>query len=511
MEKLHVDLKNCYGINKLNFNFSFDQNKGCLIYASNGTMKTSFANTFLAVSENRDPEDRVHHKKPSCKIEKKENGSSTFVDIESDDIFVINSYNEELYNDFIKFDNISFLLVKEELKKEYDAIYKNIEVNKKNLLNKMKALSGLSINKIEDTFLNDYCPEGNFLELLSSLDHLVDGKIDIPISEIKYQTLFNDKAIKFLQKENIIDLIEKYANKYSELVDNSEIFVKDVFTHNNATSISKQLKDNGFFDAEHKISLKNISNLVESTEELEKIIQFEKEKILSEKELNEWFEEIDSELNKNKELRSLRKTIESHKWLISKLRDIPKLKKDVWLSILNSEIETYSKLINIYQNSKKRIEEIVDEAQTERSDWEIVIELFNKRFDVPFELEVSNQSDVILKNEVPVVKFKYKDPIGEDVYLENENLRRVLSNGEKRALYLLYVIYGIQIKIKNEQDTLIIADDIVDSFDYQNKYAIVEYLNDILEENIFKIIILTHNFDFYRTVGSRLTFEEIVL
>ena len=52
------------------------------------------------------------------------------------------------------------------------------------------------------------------------------------------------------------------------------------------------------------------------------------------------------------------------------------------------------------------------------------------------------------------------------------------------------------------------VDDIADSFDYKNKYAIIEYLKDISQENIFKQIILTHNFDFHRTVSSRLDMER---
>ena len=55
-----------------------------------------------------------------------------------------------------------------------------------------------------------------------------------------------------------------------------------------------------------------------------------------------------------------------------------------------------------------------------------------------------------------------------------------------------------------ESPTLIIADDIADSFDYKNKYAIVEYLKDISKLPNFRCIFLTHNFDFHRTVGSRL-------
>lgn len=53
------------------------------------------------------------------------------------------------------------------------------------------------------------------------------------------------------------------------------------------------------------------------------------------------------------------------------------------------------------------------------------------------------------------------------------------------------------------KETVFVVDDIADSFDYQNKYAIIQYLQDIAEEPYFKQIILTHNFDFFRTISSR--------
>lgn len=49
---------------------------------------------------------------------------------------------------------------------------------------------------------------------------------------------------------------------------------------------------------------------------------------------------------------------------------------------------------------------------------------------------------------------------------------------------------------------MIVLDDISESFDYKNKYAIIEYISDISEytdsndEKLFKILFLTYNFDF---------------
>jgi hypothetical protein len=79
----------------------------------------------------------------------------------------------------------------------------------------------------------------------------------------------------------------------------------------------------------------------------------------------------------------------------------------------------------------------------------------------------------------------------------------ILSQGEKRALYILNIMFNVEAKIKDNAKTLFIIDDIADSFDYRNKYAIIQYLKDISKEDFFYQIILTHNFDFFRTLESR--------
>lgn len=84
----------------------------------------------------------------------------------------------------------------------------------------------------------------------------------------------------------------------------------------------------------------------------------------------------------------------------------------------------------------------------------------------------------------------------------------VLSQGEKRAFYLLNIIFEIRARLIKNKETLFIIDDIADSFDYKNKYAIIEYLRDLSHESFFYSIILTHNFDFFRTVQSRILTEE---
>lgn len=128
-------------------------------------------------------------------------------------------------------------------------------------------------------------------------------------------------------------------------------------------------------------------------------------------------------------------------------------------------------------------------------------------------MEISNLKSSIIGESVPKVFFGFcKD--GNLENLDNNNWvrlnrdeldgRNTLSQGERRALYLLNIIFDIEKRKRENQKTLFIIDDIADSFDYKNKYAIVEYLKEISEENEFYMLILSHNFDFYRTVSSRL-------
>ena len=97
---------------------------------------------------------------------------------------------------------------------------------------------------------------------------------------------------------------------------------------------------------------------------------------------------------------------------------------------------------------------------------------------------------------------------GESRTKSKEDLMNCLSVGEKRALYLLQILFDLE-KIKASTESigkkhLVIADDIADSFDYTNKYAIIEYLDELASNQLIDLLVLTHDFDFYRTVSSRL-------
>ena len=117
---------------------------------------------------------------------------------------------------------------------------------------------------------------------------------------------------------------------------------------------------------------------------------------------------------------------------------------------------------------------IITAAKSQRAKWNDIVKHFNERFsNMPFVLEIVNKEDVVLESETPTIKFQYKDR-GETVPVDQSVLISHLSNGEKKALYLLNVIFEIEARKEIGKDTLIVMDDIADSFDYRNKYAIIQ-------------------------------------
>jgi len=59
MNKIKLKFEYCYGIKKLEEEFNFSSKKVFVIYASNGTMKTSFAKSFKNLSKGEQPKDLV--------------------------------------------------------------------------------------------------------------------------------------------------------------------------------------------------------------------------------------------------------------------------------------------------------------------------------------------------------------------------------------------------------------------------------------------------------------------
>ena len=177
------------------------------------------------------------------------------------------------------------------------------------------------------------------------------------------------------------------------------------------------------------------------------------------------------------------------------------------MTYLTAESFDIDALCTSIKAKKKEIDALLVEVDKQQAQWERVVDVFKKRFHAPFKVDIQNPRRVMLNNEPARLTFTYVR--GADARQKTkEELMECLSVGEKRALYLLQVLFDLEkikdIADKTGQKQLVIADDIADSFDYSNKYAIIEYLSELSDNKMIDLLILTHNFDFYRTVSSRL-------
>jgi hypothetical protein len=493
--KISVDLKNCYGISELVHDFDFTVTNGYAIYAPNGFMKTSLSKTFDDLAKGRDTKDLIFPDRVSARVIKNDAGT----DITADSVFVVEPYNADFSSE-----KTSLLLVNSVVKRKYDDALKEIADKQSALFAKLKQLSGLTGRTVTpETEILKCFGKKSLAELIESLEEQVKAGTPSQLSTVVFAEVFNDKAVGFLESGSIKDQLEEYIQKYNELVSKSDVLSKQ-FNHYSASTVNKQLKDNGFFEAKHTVNLRTKEGMKEisTADELSEKIEEERKKILTDKDLASKFDAIDKKIQ-NTELRKFRDYLFDNQHLLPYLKDFKQLQKDVWLSYLVDQKELYIQFLEAYRTSKATIEEAIEQAKSERTEWEAVVDAFNKRFTVPFKISVANQDDVILKGSQPSISFRFNDGDGEgDV--ARDSLLKVLSQGERRALYILNILFEIETRRKQGAVTILVVDDIADSFDYKNKYAIIEYLKDISASGQFLCLFLSHNFDFYRSISGRL-------
>lgn len=497
---LKLNLQHCYGIGKLEAELEF-KHKGFAIYAPNGVMKTSFARTMMDLSKGALPSDLAFPDRKS-KFEVLLNDEP----IASSEIFVVQSYDEKYAST-----EVSTLLANSDLKERYEDVHRSIGEAKKEVDKSLKESAGFGKTSREnlDPIIKEIFGDAYYDALLGLEEELRQTSIS-SLADTNYKVLFDPKVQQLLADKTVGDTVADFAEKYAEITETSPILRKN-FQYHNATDVQQQLAANNFFDAGHSISLANETNLEKtefsSNEALRDMIEAEKLRVFEDEDIKARFDAFNAKL-KNKELHAFRDYITENKHLIPELADRDALKRKLWIQYLLKAESQYAELLSKYRSGQTELESIIAEAAASRGDWDKVIEDFNRRFlYLPFELFVENKSDAILKGTSPSVGFIFRNSGDEKHYLQSEkqDLLRVLSTGEARALYILDIMYEVYVKWKYRKKTLFVFDDIADSFDYKNKFAIIDFLEEVTksEDTNFLAIVLTHNFDFLRTITSR--------
>ena len=491
MQKLQIKLENCYGIKKLEKEFDFSKSHVISIYAQNASMKTSFAKTFYEISKDGIPRDDLHNLKSKFNIEVDGNK------ITEEKIFVIEALREDYYQDEKA---ASTLLVNKKGKSDYEKIQKNIEEKKTKLINTIKKKSGTKTDT-EDLISKDF-NESNIYKALFGLSKSKE-KPKEDFSEIKYGDIFNPHVIKMISESSVVENLEEYFKKYNAVIKKYDFFVEGGFNPTGAESVFSTLDKESFFNPEENtLNLKGEDGPLDK-EHLRTKLDEIKNKISKNTELKN----ISNLIVKNVNVKKFQNVVENNPSVLVNLKpsEVEGFKKNLWKSYLMKEEDLMKDFSEAYSSNIDELKKIEKKASEERTLWEETIEIFRKRFFPPFYVFAKNKKNAILGKELLNIAFGFKDENGKLKEFSKRELDdlRILSQGEKRIIYLLYVIFEIKKRELEKQETLFIIDDIADSFDYKNKYAIIHYLKEISENELFYQIILTHNFDFFRTIFRR--------
>ncbi|MBN8649262.1 MAG: hypothetical protein J0L55_15010, partial [Caulobacterales bacterium] len=134
MKKLNIELEYCYGIKQIKHQFDFSDSNSFAIYAPNGVMKSSFAKTLDDFSKGKDTKDKIFPKRISKRGLNDEQGN----EITKDNVLVI----QTLEDSFANSEKTSTLLIKADLRKEYEELHRNITELKNKLFKSIKNQSG---------------------------------------------------------------------------------------------------------------------------------------------------------------------------------------------------------------------------------------------------------------------------------------------------------------------------------------------------------------------------------
>lgn len=501
-------MENVYGINKLN-NLEGDN---VLLYAPNGVMKSSLALAISNIVEKKEVKDRIFEgnvTKYELEIlgEKIDDNNSKKIK----NVLVF-QYDDSDNNKL--FDTMATLPISEALKKRYQSEtnllgeIRNLKDQLCKLLLKSDKYNSSQEKKVFGLF-NHVLGVENWIKIISKLNEIIPEQENFYYKDLNALE-FTEKGVMDVVKDSkfsetirrYIQALQNHRDKFRLSIGLDYITMRSIIDFLNSKSFFYDESSGEY--SENKLLIPYVSPNPLSLKELQEIIAKDEAEIkgLLKKEYDE-LEGYINQIEGKDGPRTLSKLIKRHISNIPKLNNLEKLMSEVLgsnLVPLKHQIEKVAKEIRV---SEKRIKKYVEEMKNQSEEWEKILKYFVDRFHVPFEVKLDNLKEHIFEDEGRRFIFEYKFDGEVREYNEIKSVNGMLSTGERKALAILKLLFEIE-DLPKDKKSLVILDDIVDSFDYKNKYAFVTFLNEILSKNKnINFWILTHNFDFYTTLISR--------
>lgn len=494
MEKLIVNkMKNAFGIANLSLNDNKPYFSQDVIYSRNGTFKTSFSKTLYELSNGNISKirDRI---------------SDELADL---DIKIIDENDNEiidLTNKFIVFSRDIYENNNKKLS-DYTQEYELIAIDKED----KEYLDELLSNGIEDSIieLNTACKKmdldyakvmdvlelngNNKVEKLIELFELIAEADDNDIAQINLKKIFQ-KAYDVIDNEEFKTSVSNYIDVYNNRL-NEKLFDND-FNENNCFDLIGSLKKLSFLNETKKRGIVMQGTIYYKIEEVEELISNIIKEIATDPQIIKANKELLKNIGTSKESAVLKEEIINNPQLVQQLS---LGRKGIILSALKKSGIQYDYWITTLNKVKQELTKLLEKVKTKSSIFDEALDVYKSRFHPVFSIEIKNREESLLGLQMPTFIFRHNR--NKDIEIEEIKLYELLSSGEKTSLNIIKFL--VEYLANKNNNPFIVLDDIVETFDYANRYAFLEYINDLVRTGS-SIVILTHNFEFYKTVSSRI-------
>jgi hypothetical protein len=218
MNRVSLDIANCYGIKKLEYTFDLSQSCVYAIYAPNGVMKSSLAQTFQDIANGTPSSDRIFPQRASVRMITDENDQA----LAAESIFVVRPYDEA----FGHTEKTSTLLVDAKLRKEYEQLYSGIDQAKEALLKGLKEQSH-SKKPFEQEIATAFSAD-TFYTALYRIRKELEDQTETPFADVLYDKVFDEAVLNVLGTKDVGAALHDYIVRYNELLAASTFFKKGI-------------------------------------------------------------------------------------------------------------------------------------------------------------------------------------------------------------------------------------------------------------------------------------------
>ena len=257
--------------------------------------------------------------------------------------------------------------------------------------------------------------------------------------------------------------------------------------------VADNLITNDYFDENGNRVLK-INNEDIDKDKLLTIVKDANDEKYGSEEAKEAFEALSKPFGKSKKIVNV---LEKHPEIVGMLNNFNDLICKMFITYIgDTNVGVLSSILANFSVEELALNSLSSSASTDDAKISEIWNKYKSRFKFEkFDLDIANKFNSSIGKEFPTF-VKYIPGTTEEI--TDPSILR-FSTGELKTFYLINFILEVERLRLNNQEMLLILDDAVDSFDYKNKYGFIDYLVDISSDPNVQILLMTHNFDFYRS------------